>query len=69
VARIDGGGGTLWLDSVSLLPGDAVHGLFRRDLFDALAGLSPAFGMAPCAHPSRCINKYLFICVRALSNL
>lgn len=44
-ARGGGRGGSciVRLDHVSLTPGDAVRGLFRRDLFDALAALKPGF--------------------------
>eukprot|EP00727_Mastigamoeba_balamuthi_P007028 m51a1_g2946 putative alpha-l-arabinofuranosidase (653) ;mRNA; r:619613-621785 len=35
--------GTVWLDHVSLFPGDAVRGLFRKDLFDKLQELKPSF--------------------------
>ena len=38
---------TLWLDSVSLFPADAVAGLFRKDLFDRLADLTPSFVRFP----------------------
>jgi alpha-N-arabinofuranosidase len=36
------GKGTLWLDQVSLLPGDAVDGV-RRDVFEKIQALRPAF--------------------------
>ena len=45
-----GGGGdawTLWLDGVSLFPGDAVAGLFRADLFARLDALGPSFVRFP----------------------
>jgi len=35
--------GTLWLDMVSLFPGDAVHGLWRPDLLAMLKELKPGF--------------------------
>jgi alpha-N-arabinofuranosidase len=37
-----GGRGQLWLDQVSLLPGDAVDGV-RRDVFERVKALRPAF--------------------------
>jgi alpha-N-arabinofuranosidase len=36
------GKGTLWLDQVSLMPGDAVDGV-RRDVFEKVQALRPAF--------------------------
>eukprot|EP00047_Mylnosiga_fluctuans_P023243 m.134471 g.134471 ORF g.134471 m.134471 type:complete len:659 (+) comp9518_c0_seq3:74-2050(+) len=39
--------GTFWLDSVSVFPADAVAGLFRRDIFDAIAALRPGFLRVP----------------------
>eukprot|EP00727_Mastigamoeba_balamuthi_P007330 m51a1_g3217 putative alpha-l-arabinofuranosidase-like (916) ;mRNA; f:46537-49787 len=39
--------GTVWLDSVSLVPGDAVMGLFRKDVFDYVLGLKPSFVRFP----------------------
>eukprot|EP00727_Mastigamoeba_balamuthi_P009599 m51a1_g5261 putative alpha-L-arabinofuranosidase-like protein (1184) ;mRNA; r:108169-112330 len=38
---------TVRLDSFSLVPADAVKGLFRRDLYDALAALKPSFLQFP----------------------
>lgn len=35
--------GCVEFDLISLIPGDAVEGVFRKDLFEALAGLHPAF--------------------------
>jgi hypothetical protein len=35
--------GKAWIDMVSLFPGDAMDGLFRRDLFQMLQALKPAF--------------------------
>lgn len=35
--------GTVEFDLISLFPEDAVAGIFRRDLFNALAGLKPGF--------------------------
>jgi alpha-N-arabinofuranosidase len=37
------GKGRLWLDQVSLMPGDAVDGGVRKDVFDRIAALTPAF--------------------------
>jgi alpha-L-arabinofuranosidase len=37
------GKGRLWLDQVSLLPGDAVDGVIRSDVFEKLKALHPAF--------------------------
>jgi alpha-N-arabinofuranosidase len=37
-----GGRGALWLDQVSLMPGDAVDGV-RRDVFERIQALRPAF--------------------------
>eukprot|EP00727_Mastigamoeba_balamuthi_P007029 m51a1_g2947 hypothetical protein (627) ;mRNA; f:622779-625143 len=39
--------GAVFLDSISLFPGDAVQGLFRKDLFERLKGLKPAFVRFP----------------------
>jgi len=39
--------GNVALDSVSLTPSDAVAGLFRRDIFEALSRLTPGFVRAP----------------------
>lgn len=36
-----------WLDGVSLMPSDAVGGLFRRDLFDRLRLMRPGFVRMP----------------------
>ena len=36
-----------WLDGVSLFPSDAVGGLFRRDVFEAVQSLHPGFIRAP----------------------
>ena len=41
------GGGELWLDHVSLVPSDAVGGLFRRDVFESIAALRPGFVRMP----------------------
>lgn len=38
---------TFALEGVSLFPADAVAGLFRRDLFDAVAALRPGFVRCP----------------------
>ena len=40
-------GSTYWLDGVSLFPSDAVGGLFRRDVFDAMHQMRPGFVRAP----------------------
>lgn len=55
--------GTVELDFVSLFPGDAVCGIFRRDLFDMLKELKPGF----LRFPGGCIvegntlaNRYRF---------
>jgi len=37
------GKGTVWLDQVSLLPGDAAAGGVRRDVFEKIRQLKPAF--------------------------
>ena len=37
------GKGTVWIDQVSLMPGDAVAGGVRRDVFDKIRALKPAF--------------------------
>ena len=37
------GKGTVWLDQVSLLPGDAAAGAVRRDVFEKIKLLRPAF--------------------------
>ena len=37
------GKGTIWIDQVSLLPGDAAPGGVRRDVFDKIKQLQPAF--------------------------
>ena len=37
------GKGTVWIDQVSLMPGDAAPGGVRRDVFDKIAQLKPAF--------------------------
>ena len=37
------GKGTVWIDQVSLLPGDAAAGGVRRDVFDKIRLLKPAF--------------------------
>lgn len=37
------GKGTVWLDQVSLLPGDAAPGGVRRDVFEKIKQLQPAF--------------------------
>ena len=42
VALLFPGRGRIWLDQVSLLPGDAVNGV-RRDVFDRVKALRPAF--------------------------
>jgi len=39
--------GIVWLDAVSLIPGSAVGGLFRADIFDRVAGLRPGFIRMP----------------------
>eukprot|EP00966_Prymnesium_polylepis_P149162 3446213-Prymnesium_polylepis.2 len=36
-----------WIDGVSLRPDDAVAGLFRRDVFERIRALQPAFVRAP----------------------
>ena len=38
---------TFIIDSVSLIPSDAVRGLFRRDLFERLEQLRPGFVRMP----------------------
>eukprot|EP00727_Mastigamoeba_balamuthi_P013682 m51a1_g8937 hypothetical protein (1130) ;mRNA; f:921240-925330 len=38
---------TVWLDSFSLIPSDAVLGLFRKDVYTALAALRPSFVQFP----------------------
>eukprot|EP00727_Mastigamoeba_balamuthi_P013670 m51a1_g8926 hypothetical protein (1166) ;mRNA; r:835400-839608 len=38
---------TVWLDSFSLIPADAVLGLFRKDLYNELAALRPSFVQFP----------------------
>eukprot|EP00727_Mastigamoeba_balamuthi_P013683 m51a1_g8938 hypothetical protein (2210) ;mRNA; f:925872-934549 len=38
---------TVWLDSFSLIPADAVLGLFRKDVHAALAALRPSFVQFP----------------------
>jgi hypothetical protein len=35
---IAGSSGSVWFDAVSAIPGDAVGGLWRRDIFDKIAG-------------------------------
>lgn len=35
--------GTVELDFISMMPADAVEGIFRRDLYEKLAGLKPGF--------------------------
>lgn len=57
------GPGTVELDFVSLFPGDAVCGIFRKDLFDMLKELQPGF----LRFPGGCIvegntlaNRYRF---------
>jgi alpha-L-arabinofuranosidase len=37
------GRGTVWIDQVSLLPGDVAAGGVRRDVFDKIRALKPAF--------------------------
>ena len=37
------GKGTVWIDQVSLMPGDAAAGGVRRDVFDKVKALKPAF--------------------------
>ena len=37
------GKGTIWIDQVSLMPGDAMPGGVRRDVFDKVKALRPAF--------------------------
>jgi alpha-N-arabinofuranosidase len=44
---VAGGAGTVNLDSVSLIPGNAVAGLFRHDIFDMISGLKPGFIRMP----------------------
>lgn len=39
--------GRAWLDMVSLVPADAVRGMFRRDLFEMLKAMHPAFVRFP----------------------
>ncbi|MEW6159521.1 MAG: alpha-L-arabinofuranosidase C-terminal domain-containing protein [Verrucomicrobiota bacterium] len=41
-AILPAGTGELWIDQVSLMPGDAVHGV-RRDVFEKIKALRPAF--------------------------
>ncbi len=41
------GGGDIFVDCVSLMPEDAVCGLFRRDLMERLAALKPSFVRFP----------------------
>ena len=41
------GGGDMYVDCVSLMPADAVCGIFRRDLMDRLAALKPSFVRFP----------------------
>jgi len=41
------GGGDVFVDCVSLMPEDAVCGLFRRDLMERLAALKPSFVRFP----------------------
>ena len=55
--------GIIELDFISLIPGDAVEGIFRRDLFDMLKNLHPGF----LRFPGGCIvegntlaNRYRF---------
>eukprot|EP00727_Mastigamoeba_balamuthi_P013673 m51a1_g8929 putative alpha-L-arabinofuranosidase (1117) ;mRNA; r:853659-857699 len=38
---------TVWLDSFSLIPADAVLGLFRKDVYTALAALKPSYVQFP----------------------
>ena len=45
--------GTVELDFVSLFPGDAVCGIFRRDLFEMLKELQPGF----LRFPGGCIDR------------
>ena len=42
-----GGGAAVVLDHVSLVPADAVDGLYRRDIFEALKALRPGFVRFP----------------------
>jgi len=42
-----GGAASFWLDAVSLIPADAVGGLFRRDAFERLQAMRPGFVRAP----------------------
>ena len=35
--------GVVEFDLISMIPGDAIAGVFRKDLFEALAGLNPGF--------------------------
>ena len=37
------GRGTVWIDQVSLFPADVAEGVVRRDVFDRVASLKPAF--------------------------
>uniref|UniRef100_A0A7S4FBN4 non-reducing end alpha-L-arabinofuranosidase n=1 Tax=Chrysotila carterae TaxID=13221 RepID=A0A7S4FBN4_CHRCT len=37
----------VWLDGVSLMPTDAVAGLFRRDIFEAMSRMRPGFVRMP----------------------
>ena len=39
--------GTVEFDLISMMPGDAVEGVFRKDLFEALAELNPGFVRFP----------------------
>ena len=45
--RLQDGASTYWLDGLSLLPSDAVGGLFRRDAFERLRDLKPGFMRTP----------------------
>ena len=37
------GKGTVWIDQVSLMPGDTMTGGVRRDVFEKIRALKPAF--------------------------
>ena len=39
--------GEVWIDGVSLMPADAVAGIFRKDIFETIGKLQPAFLRSP----------------------
>jgi len=43
IAILFPGKGTIWIDQVSLMPGDAMPGGVRRDVFEKIKALRPAF--------------------------